>query len=138
MSERIQLSAASVVQASASLIARAKSQVAAMYWIDAMFLLGIISFAKSSNYDTTEKVGGSAFWILVLALITRAYKRKVTRRQAIEHAAKTDPTISWVLNGRQLVGVDQHNTPQVKLSAKITNALHATLTAVPEARVVER
>ena len=135
MLERIQLPAATVVQASASLIGRARSQLAAVYWIDAMFVLGIITFARSDN-DTTQKIAGSAFWMLVLALITRAYMRKVKRMLAIEHAAKTDPAITWVLNDRRLVGVDPQNIPQVKLSATITNALHATITAVPGARVV--
>lgn len=138
MLDRIRLPAASVVQASTSLIGRARSQLAAMYWIDAMFVLGFFSFVKSKDYGTPEMVGGIGFWVVVLGLLTLRFKRKVNRALAIDKAAKNDPTITWVLNGRQLVGVDQQQVPQVHLSAKITNALHATLTAVPAARVLER
>jgi hypothetical protein len=138
MAESIELPAESVVQAAAKAIQSGKSKIAVMIWLDAIFVLSPFAALSSFKGDKAGLVFGMGFWILVCGLITLMFFRRVRTARAAETAAKTNPALTWRLNGRQIVAINDRNIPEVDLSFKISRTMRDILLAVPEARVVQR
>ncbi|MEO7095474.1 MAG: hypothetical protein ABI175_19620 [Polyangiales bacterium] len=134
----IELPAESVVQAAVATAQSKKSGLAAMFWLDGIFALSPLALLGSYRGDKAQLAFGLGFWILVCGLITlRIWRRLRTARNA-ETAAKTNPALTWRLNGRQVVAVNERGIPQADLSFKISSSMRDILTAVPEARVIQR
>ena len=138
MAESIELPAESVVQAAEKTAQSGKSSLAAMFWLDGIFLLSPLALLGSYKGDKGQLGFGLAFWILVCGLITLRIWRRVRGARAAETAAKTNAALTWRLNGRQVVAINERGIPQVALSFKISRTMRDILLAVPEARVVQR
>ncbi len=138
MAESIELPAESVAQAATKTAQSGKSSLAVMFWVDGIFLLSPVALLGSYQGDKGQLAFGLGFWILVCGLITLRIWRRVKGARAAETAAKTNAALTWRLNGRQIVALDQRNIPQIDLSFKISRTLRDILLAVPEARVIQR
>ena len=138
MAESIELPAESVVQAAAKTSQSGKSALAAMFWLDGIFLLSPLALLGSYKGDKGQLAFGLGFWILVCGLITLRLWRRVKTARTAEAAARTNRSLTWRLNGRQVVALDARSIPQVDLAFKISRGMRDILTAVPEARVVQR
>jgi hypothetical protein len=138
MAESIELPAESVVQAAEKTAQSGKSSLAAMFWLDGIFLLSPLALLGSYKGDKGQLAFGLGFWILVCGLITLRIWRRMRGARAAETAAKTNPSLTWRLNGRQVVAINERNIPQADLSFKISRTMRDILLAVPQARVVQR
>jgi hypothetical protein len=138
MAESRELPAESVVQAAAKTIQSGKSSLAAMFWLDALFLLSPIALINSYDGDKGQLAFGLGFWLLVFGLITLRFWRRVKAARTAETAAKTNPALTWRLNDRQVVALNERGIPQADLAFKISRGTRDILLAVPEARVVQR
>ena len=138
MAESIELPAESVAQAAAKTAQSGKSSLAAMFWVDGIFLFSPLALFGSYRGDKTGLASGLGFWILVCGLITLRIWRRVKGARAAETAAKTNAALTWRLNGRQVVAINERNIPEVELSFKISRTMRDILLAVPEARVIQR
>ncbi len=138
MSESIQLPAESVEQAATSVISSGKSSLAMMFWMDGIFVVAATAILTREHKEFGTMLAGLGFWAVILGLLTRRPWKRVQSARAALLAAKTNRSLTWLLNERLIVAANERSIPLTELSFKIGRGTRQLLLAVPQARIVER
>ena len=129
----------SVAQCSTAMASRHKSVATVMFWLDGLFVAGVIAMlADRSKPDWVSLAGGMAFWVGLFSILAIRSVLKARKATALGARATSDRSLRWYLNGKMIVAASDTGAPLPDLSFKISSRLITVLTAVPRAPVVSR
>ena len=115
-------------------VSSSKTTWAILFWFG-MVLAAITGLGMQPEHgDRSSMFAGFAFWVIVLfALGVKQYK--VARRANAAVRLADDPTVTWVLAGRELVAYRSNGISMPDASFKLSTSHVTMLTALPKAEL---
>jgi hypothetical protein len=115
-------------------IADSRTTRAILFWFGTV-LAGLVGFGmKDDDGDTSGKLVGFAFWVIVLFSIGLKHY-KLARRAGQAAKRSTDRSATFQLAGRELLAFSPEGVPMPEASVKLSERQATMLTALPTAQL---